>query len=326
MTRTIFNIIFACILIASCKESGNQKFNFDYDCNKPLLSTEIELEAVNGSEESLFQIFEDLHNLSPCGIDSVDLEIITEGSILGSLFINMADLKKPQRKSTYQDLIKAYQDFTEKIDYHELRQIVVSREILSTLKIDINQWEKHSLILKNLGISHEGLTEIKLAVQENQGRDITYEELSMEIQRKADEAKFKTEIQNKLMNLSLSEIKELNQKIEKKILVYFTAYGAVNSAKFNDLILTNPQVIDIINSNFQFIELQCDDKKALPKAEIYTGKNGQITTYGKRNTELQREEFKSNSFPCLVKIDSENQYEIQNGYTGLNNLLEFLQN
>jgi len=321
MFRSLVIVFFSTILIYSCQEKQEEKkpsFTFNYNCDNPILKSA--LFAEDFGEKEVNQMVANLKALEDCGLDSMDFSIMTDGQVLGSLIVAMGnpETKSEDSSSTYMDLIMAYQTFTSKIDYAELVNIKTITQILSTLKIDYNKWDQHVKYFEQLDVTQDELAKIKKMVEENHGRDITYTELSLEMESK------QRVIENKLTNLSKDEIISLNQETEKELLILFSAVGSPNSMRFEEFILTNPQIIDIINSKFQLIELNCEDRNQLPETAVQKGKNNDITTYGQRNAYFQLNTFGENTYPMIVRMNKNGSFGEPVGYSGINNFLEFL--
>jgi len=282
-------------IISSCHETKGKKFDFDYHCNESLV------------------------------LDSIYVSMLSYDGVLGSILKSMAQSAYHGTEVKYIDLIKSYEDLVLKMSdqgRQELREGQHATNIISTLKVNYADWDKQIKILEKAGIPKDEFDKIKEQVKENQGRDITYIELFKEMNSKPEVR----EIKNRLSNLSKDELLHLNETTDKNILILFSAHGSDNSVKFEELILTNPQIIDIINSKYQVIELNCDDTTKLPESEIYKFKDGIVKTYGQRNSHFQISEFKVDTFPLMVKMSKEGKYSKPFGYTGLSDFLQFLNN
>ena len=94
MKKTLLIIILLHSLIGFCQSKS--------DCEK-VLSKEIILEP--NDTDNLKKFIEDISLLKNCGLDDGDIEIFTNGPILGTILISLATEKKTDSKLTYQKII-----------------------------------------------------------------------------------------------------------------------------------------------------------------------------------------------------------------------------
>jgi hypothetical protein len=118
-----------------------------------------------------------------------------------------------------------------------------------------------------------------------------------------------------LYNQRLSEIPAFNdyeagmtaaKNASKPALIYFNAYGAIPARKFDEEVLSIPEIRSIINSNFQLIVLILDDPTILPIAKRVQSKhlNRILKTIGDFNIDLQITTFGNNRQPMFYIVES----------------------
>lgn len=98
---------------------------------------------------------------------------------------------------------------------------------------------------------------------------------------------------------------EYAKKVGKPVLLDFTGYACVNCRKMEELVWSDPKVLEVLNNDVVLISLYVDDKKELPETEQYvsetTGKK--IKTIGNKWSDLQIKTYKANAQPFYVIVD-----------------------
>ncbi|GGH09594.1 DUF255 domain-containing protein [Sphingobacterium alkalisoli] len=100
------------------------------------------------------------------------------------------------------------------------------------------------------------------------------------------------------------------QEQQKPLLIDFTGWTCVNCRKMEADVWSNQEVKNLINNEFILVELYVDEHDlSLPESEQYvspqTGKK--INTVGKKNTDFQITQFRSNSQPLYAIVDSKGE-------------------
>ena len=97
------------------------------------------------------------------------------------------------------------------------------------------------------------------------------------------------------------------KKIKKPVLLDFTGYACVNCRKMEERVWSDPKVLQILTNEVVLISLYVDDKRPLPKNEIYvsetTGKK--IKSIGNKWSDFQIRKYKANAQPYYVLLDNE---------------------
>lgn len=116
---------------------------------------------------------------------------------------------------------------------------------------------------------------------------------------------------------------EYAKKVNKPVLVDFTGHACVNCRKMEANVWPNPEVYKKISQDYVLIQLYVDDKTELSPEDVVTNSQGkQLTTIGKKWSDLQATKFQSNSQPYYVLLDSKTEqplvspqganYEVEN--------------
>lgn len=100
---------------------------------------------------------------------------------------------------------------------------------------------------------------------------------------------------------------KVSKELGKPVFVDFTGHGCTNCREMEARVWSKPEVLKRLRENFVLAALYVDDKVIeLPEEEWYTNKNGrEITTLGKKNTDIQIGKFKANAQPYYVILDAE---------------------
>jgi thiol:disulfide interchange protein len=107
------------------------------------------------------------------------------------------------------------------------------------------------------------------------------------------------------------------KKINKPVMIDFTGVTCVNCRRMEELVWSKPEIVSILKNDVVLISLYVDDRKELPKNEVYTTKSGkEITTYGKKWSDLAITKYKANVQPYYVLMaHDESNLNIPVGYT-----------
>ena len=101
-------------------------------------------------------------------------------------------------------------------------------------------------------------------------------------------------------NEGLAEAKRLN----KPILIDFTGHACVNCRKMEANVWPDKEILGILNQDYVLIQLYVDDKTELAVEDKVTTPEGkELSTIGKKWSDLQARKFQSNSQPYYVLLD-----------------------
>ncbi|TDR25433.1 protein-disulfide reductase DsbD family protein [Flavobacterium cheniae] len=107
------------------------------------------------------------------------------------------------------------------------------------------------------------------------------------------------------------------KKVNKPVLIDFTGVTCVNCRRMEELVWAKPEILNILKNDVVLISLYVDDRKELPKDEVYTTKSGkEITTYGKKWSDLAITKYKANIQPYYILMShDESNLNQPVGYT-----------
>lgn len=125
--------------------------------------------------------------------------------------------------------------------------------------------------------------------------------------------------------------KELN----KPVFLDFTGHGCVNCRKMEEKVWSDPRVLKVLRDEYVIASLYVDDKKIkLDPAQYFVGRHSKknITTLGKKNTEIEACYFGANSQPLYCLLDKKENLlqapvgtEINNKQFDADEFLKFLE-
>ena len=108
------------------------------------------------------------------------------------------------------------------------------------------------------------------------------------------------------------------KEVGKPVMIDFTGVTCVNCRRMEELVWSKPEILSILNEKVVLISLYVDDKKDLPKDQIYTSETTkkEITTYGKKWSDMALTKYTANVQPYYVLVDlNENNLNTPVGYT-----------
>lgn len=97
------------------------------------------------------------------------------------------------------------------------------------------------------------------------------------------------------------------KQVGKPVMIDFTGHACVNCRKMEADVWSTKQVLPIISNDYVLIQLYVDDKTELAENEKYTSKfsGKEITSIGKKWSDLQASKYNSNSQPFYVLLDND---------------------
>lgn len=119
------------------------------------------------------------------------------------------------------------------------------------------------------------------------------------------------------------------RKSNKKLFIYFTGYGDINSRKIEVESFTNLEVKLLLEKNYLCFSTYLDDPTELPIEEQFFSKalNKKVKTIGQKFQDFQLSKFKNNKQPHFLIIDKYAKVIIQRvGYQNKKELILFLKN
>ncbi len=108
-----------------------------------------------------------------------------------------------------------------------------------------------------------------------------------------------------------------SKKVNKPLLIDFTGHACVNCRKMEQLVWSNPKVLDILRNEVILVSLYVDDKRKLNEDEFFESKlrpGHLITQIGEKWAEFQAINFNANAQPYYVMIDN-NEEQVNKAFT-----------
>lgn len=237
----------------------------------------------------LDSIKKDYTILQECGkLDSVD-GIIFQGPVLAQLLI--ADRQEFNITLTYQVLIDKISDFKrdQKDIYQKMRTGTIARLELEKMPVELSRFESLRPKFEAAGLTKEETDEFKSFLEKND-RTWNYKQATVAF----FQSKKPTESSHSLMEFppleNLEKALTESKSSSKNCLLYFSGYTCVNARKFEQLVLRDPGIQQLIKENFIYKTAYVDDRQKLPRERESTGE---------KHMKLQKEKFNSTSQPIL---------------------------
>jgi len=108
-----------------------------------------------------------------------------------------------------------------------------------------------------------------------------------------------------------------SKKEKKPLLIDFTGHACVNCRKMEQLVWSNPKVLDVLRNEVVLVSLYVDDKRKLNENEFFESKlrpGHIITQIGEKWAEFQAINFNANAQPYYVMMDNYEK-QINNAFT-----------
>tara|TARA_B100002051_G_C16697735_1_gene619136 strand:+ start:367 stop:1665 length:1299 start_codon:yes stop_codon:yes gene_type:complete len=90
----------------------------------------------------------------------------------------------------------------------------------------------------------------------------------------------------------------------KPVFIDFTGHACFNCRKMEEVVWSDPEVLNILKNDYVVVALYVDDRTKLEKSDWYTDHEGRVRkTIGKKNFFIQYDKFKANAQPYYVILD-----------------------
>lgn len=90
----------------------------------------------------------------------------------------------------------------------------------------------------------------------------------------------------------------------KPVLIDFTGHGCVNCRKMEELVLSNAEIINILNEKYVVCALYVDDKVIKLDEPYITAEGTTLEYLGQKNTYIQSKIYGYNAQPCYIIVDA----------------------
>ena len=117
------------------------------------------------------------------------------------------------------------------------------------------------------------------------------------------------------------------KKLNKPVFIDFTGHGCVNCRKMEELVLSNAEIINILNEKYVVCALYVDDKVIKLDKPYITAEGNTLEYLGQKNTYIQSKIYGYNAQPCYIIVNPETglkQKEPMFYETDVNAFIEYL--
>lgn len=90
----------------------------------------------------------------------------------------------------------------------------------------------------------------------------------------------------------------------KPVFIDFTGHGCVNCRKMEELVLSNTEIINILNEKYVVCALYVDDKVIKLDEPYITAEGNTLEYLGQKNTYIQSKIYGYNAQPCYIIVDT----------------------
>ncbi|MFM9952016.1 MAG: thioredoxin family protein [Saprospiraceae bacterium] len=296
------------------------------ECDK-LLAKNIPF-TKNAIKENYDEIETDLLSLVNCGVDTIDIFLLTNGPLSDMILVDQLAHKTDIGNITYQHLLDGLVLFKQSEDYQNSRTQIERLLQLINLPASIQNWEQDKILFETFGTPDSIINKIPALLKRNLDTQITYGQLfekyspqkgsifndgfsynpGKEIQ--------KTDYHALSKQLTYSEAVSKSKELNKPILLYFTGFKCVNAQRMEQYILSKEKIKTTIDVQFIFLPLYVDDETETPKNEWYKSNHLRTTinSVGKKNREIQMQKFNTNSQPLFIILNSDEETLEMIGY------------
>ena len=97
----------------------------------------------------------------------------------------------------------------------------------------------------------------------------------------------------------------------KPLFIDFTGHGCVNCRKMEELVLSNEEIINILNEKYVVCALYVDDKVIKLSDPYITAEGDTLEYLGQKNTYIQSKIYGYNAQPCYLIINAETEAKVK---------------
>ncbi len=274
----LLKIIIPLLLLALTSSCQNTPADCDKILNKvPYMARYGASEPINS--DSLIQ---DVSILKNCGrFDSIDVELL-QPQLLGVLMIK--DITE-NKEVTYRSLLNRINEFKKTDDYPKIREVIVIAKKLAGKIASASEFEKDKELLKKI-MTSEDLAAFKIFLEKNGSQTMTYRDAIARYNASKPKVQSSESAVLRFNTLvDLEQALKAGKAANKRIIIYFSGYAAVNCRKMESALLSTEKIKDMVTENFVYFSAMVDDKSPDP--------NDATSTIGKKYSKLQFEKFKS---------------------------------
>lgn len=305
------------------------------DCEE-ILQKEI---TINHFQEHVDEFMKDFQTLVYCEFDSIDYQIFMgpQGNmpmIAKSILDYGPKPNENDEKFTFADLKEVLIKLKQDAMYPKIRRIVEARNLIVQRNAFLKNWSQDKKLLVDMGFTENQMKDIYAIVKDNESKPypeifliysdfLSDQQVSNEGTEVINDSNLENENPEMIewvkglyayqdYQLGLKKSKEL----DKPGLLYFNAYGCINSRMMDGEILLNKDIQEYINQNLVFVSLIVDERTKLEQSECYYSEalKKKVIYTGQINAELQIEKFNANSQPLFILLDVNGKEIARTGY------------
>ena len=115
--------------------------------------------------------------------------------------------------------------------------------------------------------------------------------------------------------------------VGKPVFIDFTGHGCVNCRKMEELVLSNAEIINILNEKYVVCALYVDDKVIKLDKPYITAEGTTLEYLGQKNTYIQSKIYGYNAQPCYIIVDATTGAKVKEPMfyeTDVNAFIEYL--
>ena len=192
-TKYLLIVLSYYLFLCNVQAQTPKNFQFNYDCKKFVLEENVLVEQLDNT--SYFSnLTKSLYDLNECGLDSIDVELLTKPQVLGTILINFSNnLTSNVTKLKLLDLIKGYEKFAAEDSYYNARNFVLLNRKYLNYEVNRNTWNEYRRNLQELNTSKDFIKKIDDEIKSVNNQKITYQELFEKIEIEKDRNKINYE-------------------------------------------------------------------------------------------------------------------------------------
>jgi len=327
-------LFLSCIFPALCMGQGK-------DC-KTLLKEKIE----SGQPKV---VAEKLKQLAGCGLDSVDVMMVGNNTVMAPFLIKEVQ-ENNNSSPSYGDYVKYIDAIKSAPEYQKAKQQTTTLLALKNKTASLQTWDEDTKIFSEIGYSPTDLAAVKQLLKDNIDKGWTYREVFSKYSARID-ARKKAEgdsATQSLINIQRDILEEerkrlapycdtnelvinnfylpsftnydeavaCSRKSKRPLLVYFNGKYCVTCRKMESTVFGYDMVRDELR-NYILADISCDDETALPVKEQHYSKalNKQLKTIGDKNADIQMTKYEVDSQPYFVIVDNKGKVIDHKTYT-----------
>lgn len=319
----MIRITLSFFVIMACGYSQAQ-FSFEEVLDEPIL-------VDFSDDQNVKTFYHKVYSFVGHEMDSIDLEILCQGPVVGSLLIKAAN---DEDTLTYRDLYDIFQKLKREPFYHKARDAHFLGQELFDHPADLSKWDSATELLKRCELTDEEISGIRKYVMNNPRKCTNlgvalreYKKVEKELTKEPNKRKLE-EILRTTQKINLDSLLTLSAEQKKPIILYFTGFACVNCRKMEMSTFSDTEVLKKLTNEVILVPLHVDDRTELPQKEQKEielfGRTRLMKTVGDANMYYQIETFDIVAQPYLVALNSKNEVLGVTDYPSGRDPLDFL--